>query len=350
MSMRKMRKLMGRLMQAFTLIELLVVIAIIAILAALLLPALGRAREQARTSACMSNMKNIGTSLAMYTNANDGLFPSSYNYVNGESSSGGYYHWTAALDKGDYDTTGKYPRSANQYICPSHIPRGFAPSNFTASRIPNPPPGQLSQDTTGLVDDKQAPRVSYVPNEVVMPRKKFCDAHDTNPASTSTTKDLCLVNIDEVKDPANTILLAEFSNNATCIYGSSNAGAQAYKSHRPTNGVKTSSYTHPKKDPTTVFDGEVYSQLTTKPTFFKLTADEAMTDINTAMTTPDADGATLDHIAYINPDAHQEGSNYLFVDGHAAKFTLPKTLEQGNFMWGYKMYSIYTKPLIQDNP
>jgi len=60
--------------RAFTLIELLVVIAIIALLMAILMPALARARKQAKAVACQSNLKQWGLVFAMYVNDSDGLF------------------------------------------------------------------------------------------------------------------------------------------------------------------------------------------------------------------------------------------------------------------------------------
>ena len=59
----------------FTLIELLVVIAIIAILAAILFPVFARARENARRSSCLSNMKQIGLGIIQYTQDYDEKYP-----------------------------------------------------------------------------------------------------------------------------------------------------------------------------------------------------------------------------------------------------------------------------------
>ncbi|MBB6051862.1 type II secretion system protein [Armatimonas rosea] len=76
---------MQRIKRGFTLIELLVVIAIIAILAAILFPVFAQARAKARSIACLSNVRQIGTAFAMYVQDYDETTPS--------GRSGGWEWW-----------------------------------------------------------------------------------------------------------------------------------------------------------------------------------------------------------------------------------------------------------------
>ena len=91
----------------FTLIELLVVIAIIAILAAILFPVFARAREKARQTSCLSNVKQIMVSVHMYAQDYDEVLPIASHW----STAAGTVVWDQSLQ----------PYAANQqiFICPS---------------------------------------------------------------------------------------------------------------------------------------------------------------------------------------------------------------------------------------
>ena len=78
-----------RTKKGFTLIELLVVIAIIAILAAILFPVFGKAREKARQTACLSNLKQMGLGMMMYLEDYDYTYPTEWTTLIADSANPG---------------------------------------------------------------------------------------------------------------------------------------------------------------------------------------------------------------------------------------------------------------------
>jgi prepilin-type processing-associated H-X9-DG protein/prepilin-type N-terminal cleavage/methylation domain-containing protein len=139
----QMRQPVGSLAKGFTLVELLVVIGIISVLIAMLLPALNKVRQQARTLVCASNMRQIGQMFTMYVDENRGWLPplnwkhdldpsipnfNSYGMVHCLGPYMGHPEWSGISMTSPYifvfDTNAKkdaFRRSV--FVCPDYVPR-----------------------------------------------------------------------------------------------------------------------------------------------------------------------------------------------------------------------------------
>lgn len=152
------RGVMPRKPAAFTLIELLVVIAIIAILAAILFPVFAQARAKARQTACLSNMKQIGTGLMMYTQDYDEKLAGNDGNAEGFNLPLGFM----APNTGAANTKRNWARDVQPYIknmgiylCPNALPRSsFNSTGGGYTETTTPGGGNTSYALNGIVESK----------------------------------------------------------------------------------------------------------------------------------------------------------------------------------------------------
>lgn len=300
--------------KAFTLIELLVVIAIIAILAAILFPVFAQAKSAAKKTSDLSNVKQLGTSMALYQADSDDVYPSAYYYNNDTSSANGYTHWSGMLMP--------YVKNLQIFVSPGDAKGGLAPTNFVGNNLGyGAPSGQVAQFA---VQDNQAPRLSYTANAAVMPRKR----RTIDPSS--------VVSGTALENVANVILLAPLTDIAPCINDTSSASGVAFKSHRPANAFMLN------QGLSTPYVGEVAAEVG-RPSYWAMTESAARTVLTNCQT---ASANGLSHLAYTQPSRFNKNgvdpvsgqANYLFADTHGKSMRLSQTLDPNNFLWGTKNY------------
>ena len=142
--------------RAFTLVELLVVVGIIAVLVSMLLPALNRAREQAKTTQCLAQLQQMALAVKLYANANQSNLPIAYsNNQPTDWPSLLQYHIGTGSAKGNHtwnDDTGKPLKVSKIFLCPSAIIPNY---------LSTPPAGREVRNTYST-HPRLIPRVEWI--------------------------------------------------------------------------------------------------------------------------------------------------------------------------------------------
>jgi len=244
-------------LRAFTLIELLVVIAIIAILAAILFPVFAQAREKARATACLSNLKQIGLAVQQYVQDYDETYPNGTdNWIVGT---------TAANVGGWAGQIYPYVKSAGAFICPSDAEENVLCSygyndNFATN---------TGQGGTGITSGRQASTFNSAVKTVML-CEVFGSIASASNSYTSIAKDNCNNGWNWCSPPARGWYDGRYAtgilrNSAVVFSAASLTSAFVPAAGRHQNG---SNYlladSHAKFLPGTLVDG---GQVATSPTF-----------------------------------------------------------------------------------
>ena len=294
---------------AFTLIELLVVIAIIAILAAILFPVFAQARESARQTACLSNTKQLGTTLTLYEQDYDSrLCQTEYADPNAlDSVQQPRTHWSYIVQP--------YVKNLNIFVCPS-----------------DPQPALPAKG------DLQAPKYSYLNNYAAIPSHEYTpptDAAIENPASLIVVterraKHAYYENDSTPYDPSGN------DPNSNKVYLETFKGASGFYPAKPCNVGKYAKMLC--DDPTrsaNVLNGScyVYYDDTLFQKVLRKTGDD-----------------TSLMLMRVKWDRHRDGAEYVFYDGHAKYLKFQQTVHTDNYFWGKRFYPQLNPALLAQQP
>jgi len=241
----------SRIRRGFTLVELLVVIGIIAVLLGILLPALAASRESARTIKCAANLRSIGQGIATYLAEYKGVFPpSNFYYGTAISSTGvqtpaqptqGYVHWSSFLYGATLAPNDSRLQNMNgweMFQCPEFDNGGVPPANTYAGNNDDGLSNEAPPVNGQPVIDFQAPRLSYMLNEVLTPRSVFtANFRNGNP------RWYHFVPASVVSNSSNVILATEMWGNQAVMVTSSNVSSntgEVSNSRRPVSGISAS--------------------------------------------------------------------------------------------------------------
>ena len=320
--------------KGFTLVELLVVIGIIALLIGILLPALNRAREQARQIKCAANLHSIGEGFAAYLAESRQTYPQSSYYVGTRGATdshtpdtpvNGYLHWSALVYRGSWGDPNAYRSTSgwDMFQCPSINNGGLPPANTYPA---NWDPEQTGNEAGSGVIDFQAPRLAYTVNEAICGRGKFVRGFQ------GAQRVYQFVRAGQVRNSAGVILATEFNENWQVVAGSSrnDGNSEVPQAHRPVSGFKG-------------IGGELDLYLisaTGRAAIRHATADELSPDPQPGQTFQ----TRLDWIGRNHGKKPASGlydtrlSNFLYADGHVETKQVRETLTP--FQWGERVYSL----------
>ena len=280
----------------FTLIELLVVIAIIAILAAILFPVFAQAREKARQTACLNNLKQIGSGVQMYAQDYDEHFPINlyYNAVATSAyAAGATIDWREMIQPYIKNGQGKLQTSTSN-------------SEYTLG----------NRSLSGVFQCPSTPGIKAYQANQNLSNDRHCAESSQPPNNCKTAK------LGDVPKPAQIVYTMEFGVNTGIA--ASGGGAQAYDiwSNDPANyiafGNPNVSAAPGQSDK--YFIGP-FPSAAALPIALKIEGDPTSYPATGSQTANNIDGTEVPRYR------HQGGSDALFVDGHV------KTIRKGTFNW-----------------